>query len=252
MIKYIIGIVSFLFVWIIIRTINKTIQRKKLERERLQKLEKLKIKQLEEIRIAEERNRIIDEKIKAGTIIVSKKENWNEYERILSANNIGVLYHFTDKANIESIMNIGGLYSWEYLEKKKHKIAKPGGNLYSRNLDRKKKLQNFVRLSFVKNHPMLFIAQQDGRISNPVILEISKDVVYFEGTLFSNINAATTRIMPNVGRTPNHLNLINFKIMRNNYYNLSEIEKMQYQAEVLVYEKIPINYILNIKDFINN
>lgn len=46
-------------------------------------------------------------------IIMGKRSNWKEFEAILSQNRITKLYHFTDRDNLESIINNGGLYSWK-------------------------------------------------------------------------------------------------------------------------------------------
>jgi len=103
---------------------------------------------------------------------MEKKSNWKEFEAVLNRNNITKLYHFTDRDNLRSIIENGGLYSWADCEEKDIHIAKPGGDMTSRDLDRRDNLHHYVRTSFVKNHPMQYIAMNDGRISNPVLLEI--------------------------------------------------------------------------------
>jgi hypothetical protein len=63
-------------------------------------------------------------------------------------------------------------------------------------LDADAELQDYVRVSFTKNHPMMFIALKEKRIEYPRVLAISLEVVDFAGVLFSNQNAAkrTTQI----------------------------------------------------------
>jgi hypothetical protein len=214
---------------------KKLIEQKRLEREK----QKLNV----------ERRITIDERVRTQTIIILKKPDWKDFESILNANRINFLYHFTDKANIQSIINNGGLYSWDYSERNNITIPRPGGTDLSRQLDIIKGLQNYVRLCFVKEHPMLYVATKEGRIITPVLLKIGRDVIYGRNTKFSDINATTTRTRPNIGNTFTHLSNINFRIFNRNYKDLNENEKKQYQAEVLVEEKIPINYILNIHDF---
>lgn len=68
-------------------------------------------------------------------------------------------------------------------------ISKPGGSLDSRNLDKRDNLQNFVRVSFVREHPMMYVAMNDGRISNPVVLEIDPEVIYWQDSLYADRNA---------------------------------------------------------------
>ena len=251
MIKYIIigTVITIILIWAITKKYKSIARKRKREQDIQRRHEEQRLRQIEEQRQAEERRRIIGEKIQAGTIIITKKVNWNAYESVLSANNINELYHFTDKANIESILNYGGLYSWDYLERNNISIPKPGGNLSSRELDRRKNLQNYVRICFIKDHPMLFIAKRDGRIEREVILKINKEVVYWPRTKFSDINAATEREPVYIGETVDHLRKINFGVFNKSYFDLDYLGKMQFQAEVLAFEKIPINYILNIHDF---
>ena len=99
-----------------------------------------------------------------------KKSNWQEFKTILDQHKITKLYHFTDRDNLESIIKNGGLYSWMDCDRKGIHIAKPGGGELSRSLDRKDNLQDFVRVSFTTQHPMMYVAMKEGRISNPVIL----------------------------------------------------------------------------------
>ena len=61
----------------------------------------------------------------------------------------------------------------------------------SHRLDAKAGLADFVRLSFCKKHPMMYLALKDQRISRPVVLEIKLEVVSRPGVLFCAINAAS-------------------------------------------------------------
>ena len=62
----------------------------------------------------------------------------------LKQKGIKVLYHFTDEENWQSIQNYGGLYSWKFCDLNNIAIAVPGGDTLSRDLDRNKKLENYV------------------------------------------------------------------------------------------------------------
>ena len=75
--------------------------------------------------------------------------------------------------------------SWSYCEKHKIDIPNPGGGNLSRNLDEMRNLQDYVRLSFTTEHPMMYVAMKDGRISNPVILRIDPSVVYLQHKIYS-------------------------------------------------------------------
>ena len=120
---------------------------------------------------------------------MEKKSNWQDYKAVLDEHRIVKLYHFTDFDNLESIIKNGGLYSWMDCERKGIKIAKPGGGNLSRQLDSGRNLEDYVRVSFTTQHPMMYVAMKDGRISNPVILEIDPEVIYWKDSCYSNMNA---------------------------------------------------------------
>lgn len=102
---------------------------------------------------------------------MTQKNNWKAYKEVIDSHHIDCLYHFTDRENLESIIQNGGLYSWADCEEKGITIAKPGGSSTSRSLDSRDNLEHYVRVSFVKQHPMMFVAMNDNRISNPVVLK---------------------------------------------------------------------------------
>lgn len=166
----------------------------------------------------------------------------------LKQQGITKLYHFTDRANIQSIINNGGLYSWKACENKGIKIMRPGGSPTSRSLDAWRGLENYVRLSFNSNHPMMYVAKNDGRISDPVILTIDLSVAGLPTTKFSDRNATKNGaiIATGYGGAKN----IHFStVKQRDHFNLPVDEKEYYQAEVLVLEKIPLNCILNIDHY---
>lgn len=180
---------------------------------------------------------------------MEKKSNWEEFKKILDQNRITKLYHFTDRDNLESIIMNGGLYSWADCIDKGITIAKPGGGDLSRSLDKRDGLENYVRLSFAHDHPMMYVAMNDDRISNPVILEIDIETALLEGSLYADRNA--TRNGANVGGTPDDLRNIHFGLFNRpmRYFDMDDEGKMYYQAEVLVKNFIPLKYIKNIGNF---
>ncbi|MGM9746477.1 MAG: DarT ssDNA thymidine ADP-ribosyltransferase family protein [Paludibacteraceae bacterium] len=166
----------------------------------------------------------------------------------LKSEGITTFYHFTDRDNLQSIVDNGGLYSWDYCERNNIQISKPGGDLTSRDLDRRNGHQNYVRVSFTRNHPMMYVAQKDGRITNPVILEIALDVVARPGTLFSDKNAVKSDAQ--IGATYNDLCRIHFAtVKRRTHFDVADDERDFFQAEVLVKEHIPLEMITNISAF---
>lgn len=176
------------------------------------------------------------------------KENYNDYKEFLRQKGITKLYHFTDRDNLESIIKNGGLYSWKDCNEKCIAIAKPGGAEISRQLDERKGLGHYIRLSFTKRHPMMYIAMNDGRISNPIVLEIDPEVVYWEDTKYSDRNATRNEVL--IGNSYECFDRIHWdSVLQKDHFNLDEQEMPFYQAEVMVKKHIPLHYILNIRRF---
>ncbi|WP_297066796.1 DarT ssDNA thymidine ADP-ribosyltransferase family protein [uncultured Duncaniella sp.] len=179
---------------------------------------------------------------------MARRENYLSFKELLDKHGINKLYHFTDRDNLQSIIENGGLYSWADCESKGITIPKPGGGDLSRSLDRRDNLQNYVRVSFVDEHPMMFVAMDDDRITNPVILEIDPEVIFDENTKFADRNA--TRNGANVGGSLDDFKNIHFdSVKADDYFDLDEEEQPFYQAEVLVKNFIPLDKIINISNF---
>lgn len=179
---------------------------------------------------------------------MSKRQNTSEFLTILKKHGITKLYHFTDRDNLDSIVANGGLFSWAYCETKGINIPKPGGSSFSRDLDKRDGLQNYVRLSFTTKHPMMFVAMNDGRISNPIILEIDLDVISDDSTKFADRNA--TKTGAKIGSDIEAFKCIHFESLKaNTHFDLPPEEQMYFQAEVLVKNHIPLLAITNLSCF---
>ena len=180
---------------------------------------------------------------------MNKKANWQEFEQVLKDNRITKLYHFTDFDNLESIIQNGGLYSWADCDEKGIKIAKPGSSDSSRSLDKRDGLQHYVRLSFAEDHPMKFVAMKEGRISNPVVLEVDLETALWADSLYADCNA--TKNGACVGGTLGDLKAVRFGLFNRflRYFDMNDEAKSYYQAEVLVKNFIPLEYITNIGNF---
>lgn len=120
---------------------------------------------------------------------MEKKHDWQAFQAIIEQQGIKKLYHFTDRDNLQSIIQHGGLYSWADCEEKGIIIAKPGGSNHSRSLDARDCLQHYVRVSFVAQHPMMYVAMNEDRISNPVLLEIDPQIIYWRDSKYADRNA---------------------------------------------------------------
>lgn len=176
------------------------------------------------------------------------KNNYDEFKKLIEQHHITTLYHFTDRENLESIIKNGGLYSWADCEQKGISISKPGGSMGSRDLDRRDNLQNFVRVSFVREHPMMYVAMNEGRISNPVILEIDPEVIYWQDSLYADRNATKNGAL--VGSSIDDFSQLHFNSFKaKKHFDLDADEQKFYQAEVLVKNHIPLQYIKNIGNF---
>lgn len=179
---------------------------------------------------------------------MTKRDNYISFKELLDFHNIKKLYHFTDRENLESIINNGGLYSWADCDSKGIRIPKPGGGDLSKSLDRRDNLQHYVRVSFTPEHPMMYVAMNDGRITNPVVLEIDPEVIYDSETKFSDRNA--TRNGANVGGMFEDFKKIHFNSVKaKKHFDLDAEEQPFFQAEVLVKNFIPLEKILNIGNF---
>ena len=179
---------------------------------------------------------------------MAKRDNYLSFKELIDYHNIKKLYHFTDRDNLKSIIDNGGLYSWADCDAKGITISKPGGGDLSKSLDRRDNLQHYVRLSFTTEHPMMYVAMNEGRITNPVILEIDPEVIYDSDTRFSDRNA--TRNGANVGGSFDDFKKIHFNSVKaKKHFDLDAEEQPYYQAEVLVKNFIPLDKILNIGNF---
>lgn len=182
---------------------------------------------------------------------MNRRNDWQAFEAELKRHGISKLYHFTDRDNLETIIRHGGLYSWWDCQQRGIQIPKPGGGgpgSLSWGLDKSKGLQSYVRVSFTREHPMMYVAMKEERISNPVILEIDPEVIYAVDTLYADQNATSKAV--SVGATLDDFRRIHFDSVRaRTHFDLPIEEQPYYQAEVMVKSFIPLKYITNISNF---
>ena len=182
---------------------------------------------------------------------MNKRANWQEFKAVLDSHGITKLYHFTDRDNLEQIIQHGGLYSWQDCKERGIQIPKPGGGgpgSLSWSLDKRSGLEHYVRVSFTKEHPMMYVAMNDGRISNPVVLEIDPEVIYDTNSLYADRNATSNGVQ--CGGDLSNFKQIHFtSVKARKHFDLDADEQPYYQAEVLVKNFIPLQYITNISNF---
>src|SRR5436309_575323 len=92
------------------------------------------------------------------------------------------LYHFTDLENLASI-RADGLLSVVELAIRGIVVPKPGGNEWSRDQDRRRGVDSLVHLGFTDNHPMEYIARQNGHIGATRYLQIDPSIMLEAGVM---------------------------------------------------------------------
>jgi len=136
------------------------------------------------------------------------------------------IYHFTRMQNIESIKK-SGLLSWNRLEWSKTEHY-PCSNKLSRDLDKHKNLEDYVRFVFEKSHPMLNASRYRG-VGRIAWLEIDPSVLFCSTTKFSNHNANAN--IAKIDRNP-----------------LTAYNSSDSQAEILVLGGVPKELIINLEE----
>lgn len=171
-----------------------------------------------------------------------KKLNHENIKNLLLKNGVQYFYHFTDECNLDSIRKHGGLISWASCEKHHVQIPSAGGDELSKNLDRKFCLQDYVRLSFCKDHPMAYRLKIEGK--RLVLLKIKIDVAMWNDTLFSNMNA--TDLRHSHGGSIIDLQNVRFDAVKKSYVSKEDEDFKYHQAEILVKTVVPIEFIVNL------
>jgi hypothetical protein len=172
----------------------------------------------------------------------SFKKDSKEIKDYLESKGIRYFYHFTEISRIESIIRYGGILSYKQCFDKNIVIPVTEDMAKTRDIDAKKGLEDFARLSFCKYLPKIDIRKK--KYSDVVLLKISTDVALFENTEFSNMEA--TQDGMEHGPTLNDLKKVNIELTQQDYCSPNDPNYWAYQAEILVKGKIPINCILNI------
>lgn len=161
---------------------------------------------------------------------------------LLRNNGIKCFYHFTARDNVALIKRHGGLYSWWSLKQKNITVPFLGGEGFGQQLDVRHGLQDYVRLSFCDDHPMIFKHQQNG--IDLVLLKIDIEVATWKDSLFSDINATDNN--HHHGGSISDLRMVNFDAVKRNYVSRDDDDFKPHQAEVMVKTFIPAKYIINL------
>ncbi len=135
---------------------------------------------------------------------------------------IKYLYHFTHPGNLPSIRRYGLLSWYQLLDKGISHIQ--ASNELSRSLDKRRNLEDFVRLTLAQEHPMFNAALYYRRVNKLCWIRIDGSICGLYETLFSNDNATSNRAL-----------------ISNNI--VTALNSNSQQAEILVKSKIEPEFI---------
>ena len=177
----------------------------------------------------------------------SYKKDAEEIRKHLEKHGIKYFYHFTDAAKLPSIIKNGGLLSYKSCLDKGISIPVRYDMAKSRDIDAKKNLEDYARVSFCKRLPKLYERQAESSDADFVLLYISTEVALLEGTLFTDKEATQDKF--NSGGELKDLKQVNIQSTQKEYIpQKDDPEYWQYQSEVLVKGHIPLEYIININN----
>jgi hypothetical protein len=103
-------------------------------------------------------------------------------------------------------------------------------------------LEDYVRLSFCEDHPMVYRLKSTG--CDLVLLKIKVDASWSKDTLFSDMNAAAS----SHHHGPNYEDLlrVDMRAVKRKRIYRDDPDFSKHQAEVMVKTFVPIEYIVNI------
>jgi hypothetical protein len=157
-------------------------------------------------------------------------------------------FHFTDLRNLPSIRQ-HGLLAVSELEERQIVVPKPGGNEWSREADRLKCVESFVHLSLTDNHPMEFVARQNGHIGETRYLEIDPSAILQDDVMGCAVvaNRGDAVVLP----IADALDQMDLEILYGGRVNFANLElRRRYneakKAEILIPRRIELRYIRNL------
>ena len=153
-------------------------------------------------------------------------------------------FHFTDKRNLPLIRQTGLLSMRRQRQQERVAIA-PGGNDWSLDADRRSGMDAYVHLCFFSDHPMEWIARQQGRIEESVFLKISPEALSTPGTLIVDTVSNRADAVPKPGEYM--IGKLDLKVIytRTDWKDPTVQERLKTakKYEILIPDQIPLNYI---------
>jgi ssDNA thymidine ADP-ribosyltransferase, DarT len=172
-------------------------------------------------------------------------------ETIIEKYKINGIWHFTDRLNLKLIEEHGGLLPLKVLNDKGINIPVPGGNQWSQDADKRKGVDKYVHLCFLRNHPMQFLAVQEGRIKDPIWLKIDMFAMLAPEVKFTLevSNKSGAQLLSH----SEAVNEIDFEILFTfidwrGKPEIHERRKAAEKSEILIPDKVPIDKILGYKN----
>ena len=171
-----------------------------------------------------------------------KKDNYQQFIEYLDKMGVEYMYHLTLRSNVESIIQEKGLYSWEYRKEHGLTVDSAIGTDETRRIDEEQGRANYVRLSFCSDYPSEKIRKVNGE--DLVLLKIKRDVLWSRDTLFSDRNAVDPD--HHYGAELIDLQRVNIPATQKHSIEIDDPDYDLHQAEAMVKEYVPLNYIINI------
>jgi len=169
---------------------------------------------------------------------ISGEDSYEE-NSILDAFGIDYIYHMTHYENLESILVNGLLaHNNEFVDEhidnaevndRRNKIEP----IYHKNL------HTYVPFYFNPKNPMLFVNKEIQE--NIVILAFNKNLLFKEGIIFTDGNAAANKTK--FYRDLNDLEQLNWSCINSKYWNDFEDGKREIMAEILIPNKVNITQL---------
>jgi len=154
------------------------------------------------------------------------------------------VYHFTDESNFATISQ-HGLLSKNRMRAAGWWPAATGGNDLSHSLDDHRGISDYVSLCFTRNHPMKFLANQDGRLPTPRYIGVSTEVLKMPGVrvAFGVANKNDVEILDLVDAIPK----MDLEVLysRTDWHDQSINERLRTaeKMELLVPHHVPVNLL---------
>lgn len=166
-------------------------------------------------------------------------------EAFIKKFNIRCFYHFTDTRNLPSI-RAHGLLSMAELKRRELQATHPGGNEWSQLADARAGVDRYVHLCLFNEHPMEYLARQDGRIEESVFLRVAPEVISLEGIVFSPevANKAGARLLP----LSDAIEQMDFEVIytRTDWRDplIQERRRLAKKYELLIPNHVPMKFVV--------